>query len=207
MAALPGSLAAPRRTAFAAARHRREDRDAAGVLPAARRPPSTPTRARRGDRGAAGRDPPLLALPGLHRAGSLRAVRRPAAQRDEVICVVEEPADLLAIERAGDFRGRYHVLHGTPGAARRRRTRAAEDLRAARAAAGRHRPRDHPRHQPDRRGRGDGALPRPAHQAARREGDAHRARLADGRRRRVRRRRHAVAGARGPPRDVSGALA
>ena len=28
------------------------------------------------------------------------------------ICVVEEPADLLAIERAGEFRGRYHVLHG-----------------------------------------------------------------------------------------------
>lgn len=31
----------------------------------------------------------------------------------EVICVVEDPADILAIERAGDFHGRYHVLHGT----------------------------------------------------------------------------------------------
>jgi recombination protein RecR len=31
----------------------------------------------------------------------------------EIICVVEEPADLLAIERAREFRGRYHVLHGT----------------------------------------------------------------------------------------------
>jgi recombination protein RecR len=30
-----------------------------------------------------------------------------------VVCVVEEPADLIAIERAGQFRGRYHVLHGT----------------------------------------------------------------------------------------------
>jgi recombination protein RecR len=30
----------------------------------------------------------------------------------DVICVVEEPADLLAVERAGEFRGRYHVLHG-----------------------------------------------------------------------------------------------
>jgi recombination protein RecR len=30
----------------------------------------------------------------------------------EVICVVEEPADLLAVERAGEFHGRYHVLHG-----------------------------------------------------------------------------------------------
>ncbi|MET0153918.1 MAG: recombination mediator RecR [Candidatus Binatia bacterium] len=32
---------------------------------------------------------------------------------DEVICVVEDPADVMAIERAGDFSGRYHVLHGT----------------------------------------------------------------------------------------------
>ena len=31
----------------------------------------------------------------------------------EVICVVEEPADLLAVERVREFRGRYHVLHGT----------------------------------------------------------------------------------------------
>ena len=30
-----------------------------------------------------------------------------------VLCVVEGPADLLAVERAGSFRGRYHVLHGT----------------------------------------------------------------------------------------------
>ncbi len=31
----------------------------------------------------------------------------------DAICVVEEPADLLAVERAHEFRGRYHVLHGT----------------------------------------------------------------------------------------------
>jgi len=30
----------------------------------------------------------------------------------DAICVVEEPADLLAIERAREFHGRYHVLHG-----------------------------------------------------------------------------------------------
>jgi len=30
-----------------------------------------------------------------------------------VICVVEEPADLVAIERSRSFRGRYHVLGGT----------------------------------------------------------------------------------------------
>jgi recombination protein RecR len=30
----------------------------------------------------------------------------------DAICVVEEPADLLAVDRAREFRGRYHVLHG-----------------------------------------------------------------------------------------------
>ena len=29
-----------------------------------------------------------------------------------IICVVEQPLDILAIERTGAFRGRYHVLHG-----------------------------------------------------------------------------------------------
>ena len=34
-------------------------------------------------------------------------------RRDEaLLCVVEEPADVAAIERAGRFRGRYHVLGG-----------------------------------------------------------------------------------------------
>jgi recombination protein RecR len=28
------------------------------------------------------------------------------------LCVVEEPLDVLAIERTGEFRGQYHVLHG-----------------------------------------------------------------------------------------------
>jgi recombination protein RecR len=33
--------------------------------------------------------------------------------RDESrVCVVEEPLDVLAIERTGSFKGRYHVLHG-----------------------------------------------------------------------------------------------
>jgi recombination protein RecR len=30
----------------------------------------------------------------------------------KLLCVVEEPADLAAIERSGRFRGRYHVLGG-----------------------------------------------------------------------------------------------
>ena len=29
-----------------------------------------------------------------------------------LICVVEEPLDVLALERTGQFKGRYHVLHG-----------------------------------------------------------------------------------------------
>jgi recombination protein RecR len=34
-------------------------------------------------------------------------------QRDQgVICVVEEPLDVLAIERTGSYQGVYHVLHG-----------------------------------------------------------------------------------------------
>lgn len=36
-----------------------------------------------------------------------------AADRDRtVICVVEDPLDLVAIERTGTFKGLYHVLHG-----------------------------------------------------------------------------------------------
>ena len=34
-------------------------------------------------------------------------------RRDEsVVCVVEDPRDVVAFERTGEFRGRYHVLHG-----------------------------------------------------------------------------------------------
>jgi recombination protein RecR len=34
-------------------------------------------------------------------------------QRDDaVLCVVEDPRDIVAVERTGQFRGRYHVLGG-----------------------------------------------------------------------------------------------
>ena len=34
-------------------------------------------------------------------------------QRDaSLLCVVEEPLDVLALERTGGFQGQYHVLHG-----------------------------------------------------------------------------------------------
>lgn len=35
------------------------------------------------------------------------------ARSDKVVCVVEEPHNLVAVERTRDFRGRYHVLHGS----------------------------------------------------------------------------------------------
>ena len=36
-----------------------------------------------------------------------------SSQRDEgVLCVVEEPLDVLAMERTAGYHGRYHVLHG-----------------------------------------------------------------------------------------------
>jgi recombination protein RecR len=34
------------------------------------------------------------------------------SRNNSVICVVEKPADLNTIEKAGIFKGRYHVLHG-----------------------------------------------------------------------------------------------
>jgi recombination protein RecR len=38
---------------------------------------------------------------------------RDEARDASVICVVEEPADVMAIERSRSFRGHYHVLGGT----------------------------------------------------------------------------------------------
>ncbi len=37
---------------------------------------------------------------------------RDAGRDTTRLCVVEEPLDVLAIERTGEFRGLYHVLHG-----------------------------------------------------------------------------------------------
>lgn len=35
-----------------------------------------------------------------------------ASRDDAILCVVEEPSDILTIERSGGFRGRYHALMG-----------------------------------------------------------------------------------------------
>jgi len=40
------------------------------------------------------------------------AICRNSERDPSLICVVEEPLDILAIERTGQFRGLYHVLHG-----------------------------------------------------------------------------------------------
>ena len=40
------------------------------------------------------------------------SICRDSARDREVLCVVEEPDSLMAIEESGSFRGLYHVLHG-----------------------------------------------------------------------------------------------
>ena len=44
--------------------------------------------------------------------GDLCPVCRSATREKSTICVVEEPKDVFALERAGDYNGQYHVLHG-----------------------------------------------------------------------------------------------
>ena len=55
-------------------------------------------------------------MPGLRQSRHRRPLRdlpRPASATRRAICVVEDLADLWALERTGAFRGRYHVLGGT----------------------------------------------------------------------------------------------
>ena len=33
-------------------------------------------------------------------------------RKDKLVCVIEEPGDLLSIEKTGVYRGVYHILHG-----------------------------------------------------------------------------------------------
>jgi recombination protein RecR len=40
------------------------------------------------------------------------ALCRDGRRDSSLVCVVSSPSDLVAIDRAGEFRGRYHVLHG-----------------------------------------------------------------------------------------------
>jgi recombination protein RecR len=44
--------------------------------------------------------------------GELCLICSDVRRDEELLCIVESPADVLAIEQAGGFRGRYFVLHG-----------------------------------------------------------------------------------------------
>ncbi len=44
--------------------------------------------------------------------GDLCLICQSQSRDQSKICVVEEPLDVLAIERTGSYRGLYHVLHG-----------------------------------------------------------------------------------------------
>lgn len=46
-------------------------------------------------------------------SGDLCAICRDDTRRNHEICVVEDVADLWALEQSGAFKGRYHVLGGT----------------------------------------------------------------------------------------------
>ena len=34
------------------------------------------------------------------------------ARNERLVCVVEQPADMVAIEKSGAFQGRYHIMQG-----------------------------------------------------------------------------------------------
>lgn len=45
--------------------------------------------------------------------GALCGVCRSHEREMDKICVVEDPGDLIAVEKSHEYRGLYHVLHGT----------------------------------------------------------------------------------------------
>ena len=44
--------------------------------------------------------------------GDLCSICRDNTRNESILCVVERPADIFVLESSGQFRGRYHVLHG-----------------------------------------------------------------------------------------------
>jgi recombination protein RecR len=48
----------------------------------------------------------------LAESGQLCVICADQRRNESVICVVEEPQDVIPVERTGEFRGRYHVLGG-----------------------------------------------------------------------------------------------
>ena len=50
-------------------------------------------------------------LAGTEEVAPCKVCRDPGRDT-QTICVVEEPSDLMAVERSGEYKGLYHVLHG-----------------------------------------------------------------------------------------------
>jgi recombination protein RecR len=44
--------------------------------------------------------------------GELCSFCRDPRRDDSIVCVVEEPGDIIAVEKTQEFRGKYHVLGG-----------------------------------------------------------------------------------------------
>ena len=154
------------RRARSAARHRPE------VGPADRLPPAEDPRRRRQPAGRTRSATPRRRCASAT-AASTSPTRRCARSAPttgataRVLCVVEESRDIVAIERTGEFRGRYHVLLGAMSPLEGigpEQLKIRELLDPPRP--GGHRGGDRV-HQPQHRGRGDGDVPRPAAQAAR----------------------------------------
>ena len=128
----------------------------------------------RGDPRREGARHVLLGLQQHHRYRSLRRIAARTTRNQQLICVVEEPQNVTAIEKTREFKGVYHVLMGALSPLQGIGPDELK-IKGLLARVGRRRRRgDHPRDQPERRRRSDGALSRAAAQAARREGDAHR---------------------------------
>jgi recombination protein RecR len=49
---------------------------------------------------------------GFYTEGGLCAICADARRNDALLCVVEQPVEVLSLERSGAYRGRYHVLGG-----------------------------------------------------------------------------------------------
>jgi recombination protein RecR len=49
----------------------------------------------------------------LNGEASLCGICSNVKREQDKICVVEDPADLIAVEKSQEFKGTYHVLHGT----------------------------------------------------------------------------------------------
>ena len=54
----------------------------------------------------------LSEIPPGTEAVALCKVCRDPGRDSRTVCVVEEPSDLMAVERSGEYKGLYHVLHG-----------------------------------------------------------------------------------------------